>query len=582
MSANGLDSFAFHRHEQADVADAIRPLAPDQPPDEERPLAGLDPEAVARRYLGEAFASQALPTFNKPDMGGKPAEFRTLGTEVVPLTGTKVVRFRQHYGRIPIYGSLVTVELDEDNELLALNSALGTPPADLDAVATLSPAQALDAIRRRAGPDAKIQGCLPRVVFYFDELAQRWHLAYLTENVTRSQATGETGDPRSPGLFDYLVDAHGGELIAELPRMQSIEAPGVERPQELLRRRRRPSLLEQESKDGLGRPRRFRVKKVGDALHLADDDLNVHTYDYGFHDLERQDAELPGSYVVNPPNPWLDAAVSAHANAVDVALFLRKVLRREGLDNRGGRIVSSVNCTYGARAGSKEWHNAAWVGTQMVYGQRVTGGGGLRSYAVSKDVVAHEIVHGLTDHTARLEYAGMSGALNESYSDIMGIIVSNLENPDVGTWNWEMGEDLEDTGIPIRDLSQPGKYEQPEHMKDYVFLPVGPRTDWGGVHVNSGIHNKAAYHLLTSKDANGNFVFDPREVAALFYLALTQYLSRTSKFIDSRRGMELAARTLFRQDPRKQEKLAALAGAFEAVGITSNLGIDFEPNRLSS
>ncbi|HZN95468.1 MAG TPA: M4 family metallopeptidase, partial [Myxococcales bacterium] len=100
--------------------------------------------------------------------------------------------------------------------------------------------------------------------------------------------------------------------------------------------------------------------------------------------------------------------------------------------------------------------------------------------------------------------------------------------------------------------------------------------------INSGIHNKAAYNLLTSRDADGNYVFDPREVAALFYLALTQYLSRTSKFIDSRRGMELAARTLFRQDPRKQEKLAALAGAFEAVGITSNLGIDFEPNRLSS
>lgn len=107
-------------------------------------------------------------------------------------------------------------------------------------------------------------------------------------------------------------------------------------------------------------------------------------------------------------------------------------------------------------------------------------------------------------------------------------------------------------------------------MNDYVFLAIGPQTDWGGVHVNSGIHNRASYNLLTSKDAQGGFLFDPRDVAALFYLSLTQHPSRTSRFIDSRR------------DPRLQEKLDAIVKAFEAVGITSNLGITFEPNRLSS
>jgi Zn-dependent metalloprotease len=58
-------------------------------------------------------------------------------------------------------------------------------------------------------------------------------------------------------------------------------------------------------------------------------------------------------------------------------------------------------------------------------------------------------------------------------------------------------------------------------------------------------------------------------VAALFYLALTQFLSRTSGFSDSRRGVQLAAQTLFRrnQPVTKAKKLAAIAKAFDDVGI---------------
>lgn len=207
-------------------------------------------------------------------------------------------------------------------------------------------------------------------------------------------------------------------------------------------------------------------------------------------------------------------------------------------------------------------------GTQMVYGQRRVGGA-LRSYAVALDVVAHELTHGLTDRSARLVYAGMSGALNESYSDIFGIIVSNAVQKDVSKWNWEMGEELDGTGIPIRDFQDPARRGQPAHMKDYVHLPNTPEGDWGGVHVNSGIHNKAAFNLLTAKGPDGKRLFDPRTVAALFFIALTQHLSRTSGFLDSRRGVELAARSLLRRDPMKNRKIDALGKAFDDVGIAA-------------
>ena len=258
-----------------------------------------------------------------------------------------------------------------------------------------------------------------------------------------------------------------------------------------------------------------------------------------------------------------------------MADFLTRVLLRDGLDNRGGAIISSINCVWENVNGRKVWKNAAYWQGQMIYGQRCRNDQSacpdddLVSYAVASDIVAHELFHGVTEHTARLEYRGETGALNESYSDIFGIIVSNIDEPDVARWNWKMGEDLSLTGVPLRDLSNPRGFGHPDHMRDFkvVTPPYGKNNDWGGVHHNSGIHNKAAFNLLTAKDQQGDALLDPLTVAKLFYLTLSQDLSRTSTFADSRRGMMKWAMTLFRNDPRRDEKLGAIATAFDDVGI---------------
>src|SRR5688572_2772112 len=85
-------------------------------------------------------------------------------------------------------------------------------------------------------------------------------------------------------------------------------------------------------------------------------------------------------------------------------------------------------------------------------------------------------------------------------------------------------------------------------MDDYVETgPPSQANDWGAVHTNSGIHNFAAYRIMSARSA-GRPVFTTQELAALFYLALTQHLSRTSGFSDSRRAVVLVAQTLFRND----------------------------------
>ena len=563
VSRNGLRSFAFHRQDKgaAPVIKSIGPQADNiggRPSAAARSAAGmpkfslLDAETVARHYLTNALASDEMPAFTAGEVNGEKSDFKLITVEAVPLTGTQTVKFCQYYRRIPVYGSLVVVELDKKNELVSINSAL-TEPTNVDPVASVSPADVFKTVREASGYTGELD-TTPNLYYYFDREGQIWRLVYITRDVPKYQ--GEAAEPAAETppsdrrtqsqrlqVFDYVVDAHTGQLVVELPRSHNVSV---------------------KVRDGLNNLRTINISQNDNKNVLHDPDLNLHTFDFGYRNVDAHASKLPGDYVVNPPEPWDGAAVSAHANASDMMKYLTTVLRRNGIDNKGGAVRSSINCV--EESDTKVWDNATWYRNQMMYGQSEVNGS-LRSWALAKDIVAHELTHGITDATARIEYLGESGALNESYSDIFGVLVANADEPDVKKWNWLIGDGLFGKGTALRDMRKPEKFEQPSHMDNYQKLPKTENGDWGGVHTNSGIHNKAAYNMLTAKDAQGRFLIKPREVAALFYLALTQNLSRTSRFADSRRGVELAARSLFANQANKQEKFKAVAKAFDKVGI---------------
>jgi Zn-dependent metalloprotease len=567
VARNGLRSFAFHRGDKGAgaVLGSIRPQVTAVRTVRGVPSAAaarasvsaLDAETAARHYLTNALASEQLPTFTAGGPAAEKSEFKLIAVEAVPLTGTQMVKFCQYYRRTPVYGSLVAVELDKKNELVSINSTL-TEPTNVDPVARVAPADVLKIVAERSGQDPQKLESTPGVYYYFDREAQQWRLVYITRDVLKLKGIRAASDPEVvtasvsnrrtqsysiPQAFDYVVDAHTGELVAELPRSHNVSV---------------------KARDGLKKIRTINCSQNSTGSFLHDPELNLHTHDFEFGNVDVLVSKLPGSYVGNPPDPWNGAAVSAHANAADTLKFLSTVLMRNSIDNMGGPVRSSINCV--EQNNTKEWDNATWFREQMMYGQSKVNGE-LRSWALSKDIVAHELTHGITDYTARLEYLGESGALNESYSDIFGVIVANIGLADVKKWNWLIGEGLFGPKSALRDMKKPEKFEQPSHMDDYQNLPKTEDGDWGGVHTNSGIHNKAVYNMLNARDAQGRYLLKPREVAALFYLALTQNLSRTSRFADSRRGVELAARSLFANKTNKETRFKAVAKAFDKVGI---------------
>jgi Zn-dependent metalloprotease len=568
--AAAFQSFHFNVASASDVAvqDAgSRPLAlragPSPAP---APSTFVNEEAAARYYLSNLLQRDSRATLRGLTAPGLPQlvpDLKLRDTQRSPLTRTSLVRFVQTKALVPIFGSRANVEIDERKELLGVDAEL----AEVDGVspvAKVSPEQALESITKSAGrPPSSLQNVNPpKLVFFYDEDHERWHLAWHIRNAPvapadylkglHSHGVGRSLAQQRPEL-DYLVDAHGGTVILYWSSVPTAIAPvalvrcqGVDE--------------EEQRRVFFGSP------GPSNDFMLSDPLRRIRTFDFAGQDIE--DAVPPAQPISSPTTNFADrrGAISAHFNATRVHDFFKSVLMRDGIDDKGMELISYVNCTYSADQPPPEWHNAAWWKHRMWYGQSRDANGTLRSFARHLDIIAHELAHGVTEFTADLIYLKQSGALNESFSDIFGTIISNWDwsQPDTGgnvaAWNWEIGQGLGHGGLPLRDMSNPSRTSDPEHMSNYSETS----QDNGGVHTNSNIHNKAAFNVLTAADAQGNAVFTPQEIAVLYYLTLTR-LDKVASFAQTRATLLNVAGLYFSGDAAK---LAAISAAYDAVGIT--------------
>ncbi|MBX3396319.1 MAG: M4 family metallopeptidase [Phycisphaerae bacterium] len=248
---------------------------------------------------------------------------------------------------------------------------------------------------------------------------------------------------------------------------------------------------------------------------------------------------------------------------------------RDSIDGAGITMVATVNST------SPNCPNAYWNGVQMVF---CTG-------LVTDDVVGHELTHGVTQYTANLIYQNQPGQLNESYSDVFGELVDLFNgdsafagNPQPPFWpthstgpgldspnnlrgsgcspkvdnfpdgvRWLLGEDVSVTSNAFRDMWNPPCRNHPDRALSP--LHVCPAIDNGGVHSGSGVPNHAFAIVTDGKTFNGYEVqgIGPIKAGAIWYRALTIYLTQASNFNDAYLALNQAALDLvgtFPNDPR--------------------------------
>ena len=274
---------------------------------------------------------------------------------------------------------------------------------------------------------------------------------------------------------------------------------------------------------------------------------------------------LDYTYVTSVDNIWTQkAAISAHCNATKTYQYFDTTFNRNSINGKGGNIISMVNVVHDD---GSPMENAFWNGQVVFYGN---GGSNIKPVAGALDVTAHELTHGMISSTSNLEYFGQSGAINESFADIFACMVDRND--------WQIGEDIVNEGyIPsgvLRDLSDPHNggdssnfYWQPAHTSE---MYLGSHDNFG-VHVNSGICNYA-YYLFAEKVGKAR-------AEQVFYRALTEYLTKTSGFIDLRIAVVQSARDLYGD---YSEECFHAGQSFESVGIYEETPVDiineFDPN----
>lgn len=250
-----------------------------------------------------------------------------------------------------------------------------------------------------------------------------------------------------------------------------------------------------------------------------------------------------------PDAGWDPASVSAIFNAKRVYDYFLSKHNLDSYDGKGSKITSVVNIDFSDDGSGTD--NAFWGGNIMYYGV----GAELENFAIAEDVAAHEYTHGVIEHSASLVYRNQSGALNESYADFFGVMVERK--------NWLIGEDLYGGAYALRSMEVPEAFGQPSHLKDYVQLPES--TDNGGVHVNSGIPNRALYLLvqgLTAEDIGESLGLSRTE--ELVFQTLVR-LGPDFGFEESAIQMRLVAEELYGANSNEVESVKA---AWSAVGIT--------------
>lgn len=437
--------------------------------------------------------------------------------------GFKHIKTQQMVKGIPVYGNEYIVHFNQKGEVYAINGKYDANAKDtkINMGLFIGENKALEIAKAQV--EFNELEANPTTKLYLYNINEEYVPVYL---VTLSFLYP------TPGYWNFFVNAENGTIVRQVNKISNVTATGT----------------------GLG--------VLSDTKTLNLDMVTVkRNIQYQLKDTTKSAlittftaanrTRTPGSIVYSTTSTINDkAAVDAHYYAGVVYNYYKSKFGRNSLDGLNMGIKSTVHY-------ATNYVNAFWNGTQMVYGD----GDGIQSLALSGalDVVGHEMTHAVDEKTANLDYEFQSGALNESMSDAFGAFIESYSQ--ASKFDWLMGEDVwtpKIAGDALRDMANPAKYGDPDHMSKFVVLPNTQAGDWGGVHTNSGIPNKACY--LIASNSNVGVI----KAEQIYYSALKNYLISTSNFHDARVALVQSATDLY--GPNGAE-VAAINAAWDAVGV---------------
>jgi Zn-dependent metalloprotease len=442
--------------------------------------AGADPVQRAQAFLDQYADLLSLPA----------ARESLLPVRVTSEPSGEHVFFEQRVGGVPVHAAEIAVHMRNDRVVMTNGAYLTELPAPHAGRVTAD--QALAIARAHAGGDLRLVGLVKPS--YFDrslfesprELAAHQHRAgpRLAWRLTLRSTEGAAA-------WIYFVDADSGDVLTRQPVALDVK------------------------------------------------DIEIWSANNGFQALFGCGFETPTFWFTEAgpvpgaaPAPDLEGGSAWLSTHVIYDFFLNGFSRRSW-DDRD--VLVRVILDSLERSGNAVYDSGCG---QFVFGNNMS----------TLDVMAHEFTHGVSHSSANFARSFQPGALNESYSDVFGALVDSA--------NWTIAEGV--PGGAFRDLSNPPSkstmltfdcgplppltgcivppprtVSHPDRMSALIVNATDDRSgDFGAIHVNTGIPNKAAFLIAQGGTHNGVTVtgIGRRKLGQLYYQVLTTLLTSNANF----------------------------------------------------
>ncbi len=485
-------------------------------------LAQQDHPAMAAALLGELAA-----VLNIVDPAREFRVERTLHDEL----GMTHVVLSQYYQDTPVWGAQIGVHFASSSQPIEVSGLYAvTPVLPRRKRAEISAAEAIATAQAAVGSDdsSPWQPQAERMIY--------WDLHRAPEMTWRVDVTRDMDES-----WQIFVAANGGDVVHKyhLTQHEAVAATaadlaGVSRTISVWR----------------GNATYYAIDTTAPFYNSASSPPNLNAISGALIALNAQQSQNQFVQTTSTAvNQWDSAAVSLLFNLRQIESYFYQTHNRLSINDKGMNIIGVIH--YGANIDNAHWNPTLQL---MLFGD---GDIYFKNLAISLDVTAHELTHGIISHSAALIYENQSGAINEHLADFFAAMIDRND--------WLIGEDAVKIAgqVGLRDLQNPGNPQvlspQPAAMSAYEYLPNTAAGDNGGVHRNSGILNRMSYLL-----ADGNQGIGRSKSEKIVYRALINYLTSRAQFIDYRRALISAAEDLYGTNSLE---VTAVKAAFDAVEI---------------
>jgi Zn-dependent metalloprotease len=535
------------------------------------------------------------------------------------VAGTRISRLAHTYKGVRVFESESVVVTNEAGDIVSESasdrrSGLGTGPsaaklearfAGFNVVPTLSPQAAIELVVNEIVADP-VHAVPPRaeLVIYplvrhvrapsaanktdaelnaldlVDEV-QGYELAYLVR-------TRMVNNDR-PLYHDTVVSARDGHLIAQWKALQTEIGTGNS---------------QYNGQVPVSTTRSGATWSMKDPLRGANGTFGGNTITNANH------GTTAGSVYINSSNTWGDgqnyvpdgsttdangqtAGVNAMWGLMNTYDTLKNVLGWQSLDGHN-------SATYIAAHVFTNYDNAYYDDSCKC--MFIGDGGSFFTSLGSIDVIGHEMGHGVTAATSNLTYAGESGGLNESASDINGEMVEAYARaggagtviPNTGN-DWMVGKEISRTSSPLRWMYKPSKDgSSPDAWSSAI--------DGLDVHYSSGPNNRMFYFLAQGSNASSTSDSYSRfltktplamtgigsdKAYRIWFRALTTKFTASTNYADARTKVIAAAQDLYGAGSRE---VIAVQRAYAAINVGADvdepgagaaLGITAQPQSVT-